>query len=250
MDWILRRVFTTLVKRSLGRLLKHQPDLDRVDVQLKAGKVIQLRSVLLNCDYLSEQLAFAGVEVTAGFVSRIELSVEWPSPTTSFGVQVELGEVLLTLRPAPGGPSRAPVQLDEPDDPDGLGSDEESELGATGVLTGQQTLTSWLEGIARKLRVVVVDSTIRFEVPGADGAGEDALVFHADRIEYRNSEDVGGVVAEDGAADGAVKSITFGRVAVEVEQGAGAGEGGGAQGRMCAMSVEEGAVRWSRQAGE
>lgn len=61
MDWILRRVFTTLVKRYLGRVLKSQPDLDQVDVQLRTGKVVQLRSVLLNCDYLSEQLVSGGV---------------------------------------------------------------------------------------------------------------------------------------------------------------------------------------------
>lgn len=54
-DWALKRVFKFLLKRHLGRLLRSEVDLEQLDVQLGRG-TLELRSVLLNCDSLNEQL--------------------------------------------------------------------------------------------------------------------------------------------------------------------------------------------------
>lgn len=54
-DWALKRVARFLLKRHLGRLLPGDLDLDSLDVALGAGS-LELRSLLLDCDYLNAQL--------------------------------------------------------------------------------------------------------------------------------------------------------------------------------------------------
>jgi hypothetical protein len=54
-DWVLKRVLKTLLKKSIGRFLHTEPDLDQLDVQLSTG-TFELRNVLLNCDSVNAQL--------------------------------------------------------------------------------------------------------------------------------------------------------------------------------------------------
>jgi hypothetical protein len=54
-DWVLKRVLKTLLKKSIGRFLHSEPDLDQLDVQLSTG-TFELRNVLLNCDSVNAQL--------------------------------------------------------------------------------------------------------------------------------------------------------------------------------------------------
>lgn len=54
-NWGLKRVFKFVLKRSLGPFLKTEVDLDQLDVHLGTG-TLELRDVLLNCQYLNEQL--------------------------------------------------------------------------------------------------------------------------------------------------------------------------------------------------
>lgn len=54
-DWALRRVLKFVLKRSVGRYLQTELDLEQLDVQLGSGAV-ELRSVLLDCDRLNERL--------------------------------------------------------------------------------------------------------------------------------------------------------------------------------------------------
>lgn len=68
-DWALRRVLKFVLKRSLGRYLQTELDLDQLDVQLAAGAV-ELRSVLLNCDTISAALVRPGVRM-GGMAQRL-----------------------------------------------------------------------------------------------------------------------------------------------------------------------------------
>lgn len=54
-DWALKRVLKFLLKRSLGRYLRNELDLQQLDVQLGSG-TLELRDVLLNCDNINQQL--------------------------------------------------------------------------------------------------------------------------------------------------------------------------------------------------
>jgi hypothetical protein len=54
-DWALRRVLKFVLKRSLGRYLQTDLDLEQLDVQLGSGAV-ELRNALLNCDSINQRL--------------------------------------------------------------------------------------------------------------------------------------------------------------------------------------------------
>lgn len=54
-DWALKRVLKFVLKKSVGRFLHSEPDLEQLDVQLSSG-TFELRSVLINCQVLNEQL--------------------------------------------------------------------------------------------------------------------------------------------------------------------------------------------------
>lgn len=54
-DWALKRLAKFLLKRSLGRLLKSDVDLELLEVALGSGS-LALRNVLLDCDYINEIL--------------------------------------------------------------------------------------------------------------------------------------------------------------------------------------------------
>lgn len=55
LDWTLKRVLKFILKRTLGRYLKTEVDLDQIDVQLGKG-TLELQNVLLNCDNINQQL--------------------------------------------------------------------------------------------------------------------------------------------------------------------------------------------------
>jgi autophagy-related protein 2 len=54
-DWALKRVLKFVLKKSVGRFLHSEPDLEQLDVQLSSG-TFELRNVLLNCQAVNEQL--------------------------------------------------------------------------------------------------------------------------------------------------------------------------------------------------
>lgn len=51
----MKRVYKFLLKRLLGRLLVNEIDLEQLEVQLGAG-TLELRDLLLDTDYLNEQV--------------------------------------------------------------------------------------------------------------------------------------------------------------------------------------------------
>eukprot|EP00976_Prorocentrum_cordatum_P025283 513497-Prorocentrum_minimum.AAC.3 len=152
--WALNRIYKFVLKRLLGRILKNELDPEQLDVQLGNG-TIELRNLLLNCDYLSEQLVGAlnshserslvrifdmlgtsgcpprkrtqtnvnvyvvqaqlPAVVVAGEVGCARGIIPW----TALGSQscsVELEDVVLTLAPRPGAVRQTPISESTPGD--------------------------------------------------------------------------------------------------------------------------------------
>ena len=68
-DWALKRVLKFLLKKSVGRFLHSEPDLEQLDVQLSTG-TFELRNVLLNCKAVNDQLVSAPTAVAWGTQQR------------------------------------------------------------------------------------------------------------------------------------------------------------------------------------
>ncbi|KAK3276418.1 hypothetical protein CYMTET_15502 [Cymbomonas tetramitiformis] len=97
--WALKRLYKFVLKQLLGRVLKNELDLDQLDVALGSGTV-ELRNLVLDCDYLSEQLAELPIIVVTGEVSTVKASIPW----TALGSQscvIELGDLYLRIAPRP-----------------------------------------------------------------------------------------------------------------------------------------------------
>ncbi len=62
-DWALKRVLKFILKRSVGRFLQNEVDLDQLDVQLGTG-TLELRDVLLHCDNINQHLVRASILCT------------------------------------------------------------------------------------------------------------------------------------------------------------------------------------------
>jgi hypothetical protein len=54
-DWILKRLLKFLLKRSLGKYLRTELDLEQLDVKLDSG-FVELKNVLLDCEALNADL--------------------------------------------------------------------------------------------------------------------------------------------------------------------------------------------------
>lgn len=57
-DWALKRVLKFVLKKSIGRYLQSEPDLEQLDVQLSTG-TFELRNVLLKCEAVNSELVRA-----------------------------------------------------------------------------------------------------------------------------------------------------------------------------------------------
>lgn len=64
-DWALKRVAKFLLKRSLGRVLKSEVDLELLEVALGTGS-LAMRRVLLDCDYINELLVCCALHSAPG----------------------------------------------------------------------------------------------------------------------------------------------------------------------------------------
>jgi hypothetical protein len=75
-DWVLKRLAKFLLKRTLGRLLHPDVDLDLLEVALGSGSLAMHR-VLLDCDRVNELLvraiAAAAEEARAASVPGVTL---------------------------------------------------------------------------------------------------------------------------------------------------------------------------------
>ncbi|KAK9805512.1 hypothetical protein WJX72_002557 [[Myrmecia] bisecta] len=180
-DWALKRVFKFLLKRHLGRLLRSEVDLEQLDVQLGTG-TLELRSVLLNCDHLNEQLGSSFWEITAGYVGSVKATI----PITSLhsdSCTAELDEVLITVKARmaaataqPSGHSAEPAELA------GAASSafEVDDLGLGGPATitdGVKLIAGGIEKVLQQLQLKAHRIAVRVELPNPNGReGPAALV--------------------------------------------------------------------------
>jgi autophagy-related protein 2 len=78
-DWALRRLLKFVIKRSLGRYLAAEPDLEQLDVQLATGS-FALRSVLLDTDAVSDALVRILLSALVPSACRYPLVLAGSSP--------------------------------------------------------------------------------------------------------------------------------------------------------------------------
>ncbi|GMH39389.1 hypothetical protein BSKO_07287 [Bryopsis sp. KO-2023] len=177
LDGISRRALLFVLKKWLSQLLKNEPDLDQVDARLREG-ILELREALLDCEYLNKLLAFSGLEVTAGFISRIEVQFNLATLTT----RVALEEVLLTVQPRSDGPSSPPPPTSHRDSDDSFAA-------AGDPAFEQNILSEFLNAFFKNLSVVVVGLKIRLENGELETEPPSAVVtVHGDRLVYGREE--------------------------------------------------------------
>ena len=92
-SWALRRVFRFALRRALGRALKNDLDVNQLDVALGAG-TLELRDLVLDCDYLTRQLGHESLRVEEGRVGWVRATIPWNALGTKSCV-VEVGDVVL-----------------------------------------------------------------------------------------------------------------------------------------------------------
>jgi autophagy-related protein 2 len=72
----MKRVYKFLLKRLLGRLLVNEIDLEQLEVQLGAG-TLELRDLLLDTEYLNEQVRSSLLCSKVHHVSNHLFDIEW-----------------------------------------------------------------------------------------------------------------------------------------------------------------------------
>ena len=97
-SWALRRVFRFALRRALGKALKNDIDVEQLDVALGAG-TLELRDLVLDCDYLTRQLGHESLRVEEGRVGWVRATIPWNALGTKSCV-VEIGDVDLVVTPA------------------------------------------------------------------------------------------------------------------------------------------------------
>ncbi|KAK9836947.1 hypothetical protein WJX81_001853 [Elliptochloris bilobata] len=187
-DWLLKRAFKFLLKRNLGCLLRNEVDLDMLNVALGRG-TLELRSALLNTEYLNAQLGSAYWEVVAGYVGALSAEI----PLTSLGsdpVSLRVEEALITAA----------------------------------VVDGVRLIAGGIEDVLQRLRIQVRQVILRIELPGREGsAGPPSLVvLRLDQLSYSGcaAPSADPAAAAD-AAEGSTsvrlqKQITFSGLTVEL----------------------------------
>ena len=96
-SWALRRVFRFALRRALGKALKNDIDVEQLDVALGAG-TLELRDLVLDCDYLTRQLGHESLRVEEGRVGWVRATIPWNALGTKSCV-VEIGDVDLVVTP-------------------------------------------------------------------------------------------------------------------------------------------------------
>ena len=87
-DWVLKRLAKFLLKRTLGRLLHPDVDLDLLEVALGSGSLAMHR-VLLDCDRVNELLVCVSAAEATGRVMVLTISVAFSGLRQLVDVDIE-----------------------------------------------------------------------------------------------------------------------------------------------------------------
>ena len=174
-SWALRRVFRFALRRALGRALKNDLDVNQLDVALGAG-TLELRDLVLDCDYLTRQLGHESLRVEEGRVGWVRATIPWNALGTKSCV-VEVGDVDLVLAPRedpivprPGARRKRRGRTGRRG-ADATGDATGSTGGSspqTGIIDdGVQLISKALENVLKGLRARAVDVTVRVDARSA-----------------------------------------------------------------------------------
>eukprot|EP00191_Tetraselmis_sp_GSL018_P024413 CAMPEP_0177623850 /NCGR_PEP_ID=MMETSP0419_2-20121207/29141_1 /TAXON_ID=582737 /ORGANISM="Tetraselmis sp., Strain GSL018" /LENGTH=1756 /DNA_ID=CAMNT_0019124467 /DNA_START=418 /DNA_END=5689 /DNA_ORIENTATION=+ len=181
-DWAVKRFLKFLLKRNIGRLLKNEVDVRKLEVQLGSG-LVQMSDVLLNCEFLNENLELPGWELTRGYLGSLRATVPYAALATE-SCCLEADECLLVVRPAAEGGPAVPPRRGPP--AAGAPAVDVAELAAEALSTGAQLLAGSIEHILQLLEVRVTNLKVRVEL--GRQAGAPALVLSVGAARYHSPE--------------------------------------------------------------
>ena len=232
-SWALARLLKVALKRNLKHVFATEIDVDQLEV---GGGALALRELVLSLDWLNAQLAGSDWEATAGFVGSVVLRLPLAS-LASLSCQVELSDVLLTLRPSAATPAPAwPASAAAAAGPGDGAAWPAAEPGQqdVAVAEGIRIVAAGLEAMLHRLRASISRLAVRLEVPlaagsgsGGDGGGPTAVhvaTLQLDQLDYRPAaeaeEGVGSGTEPDGGGVRVHKSIAFSGLTLQLQPAA------------------------------
>ena len=233
-SWALRRVFRFALRRALGRALKNDLDVNQLDVALGAG-TLELRDLVLDCDYLTRQLGHESLRVEEGRVGWVRATIPWNALGTKSCV-VEVGDVDLVLAPRedpivprPGARRKRRGRTGRRG-ADATGDATGSTGGSspqTGIIDdGVQLISKALENVLKGLRARAVDVTVRVDARSArakaaePGVPSPSILARFRELDFRDDGADG-----EGVATTREKVVSVEGLEVDVVEDAVRGEG-------------------------
>eukprot|EP00897_Mesotaenium_endlicherianum_P008334 jgi/Mesen1/7529/ME000391S06767 len=203
-SWAMKRVYKFVLKRVLGRLLRGELDLDKLDVQLGAGTV-ELKDLELNTDYLNDQLQETAVELLGGYIGTIRATIPW-SGITKQSCLVVLEDLEVYVGPRQVAPllsdSSASLADNEagfaPSWPRGNPDDDDDGVDTAAGNFDNANGVDGVDDLGRDVRNNIHDNDIDSRDPNNLGGDDD------DSDDDHNSEGGAGGAAGGGAAYGGV----------------------------------------------
>ncbi|KFM28316.1 Autophagy-related protein 2-like protein A [Auxenochlorella protothecoides] len=180
--WALKRLLKFVLKRNLKQWIATEIDLDQVEVQLGQGS-LELREVLLNVDYINQQLDHTHWEVVTAFVGCIRAYIPLASLYQD-SCSIQLVDVFLTVQPraqpgpAPHAPGAAPGTPRPP-----------PPAPADGVSDGIRIIAGGLESLVQRLQVQASNIVGRVLLPSQHSSTPPALlVLTLEQLSYTGAE--------------------------------------------------------------
>ena len=206
-------MFRFALRRALGKALKNDIDVEQLDVALGAG-TLELRDLVLDCDYLTRQLGHESLRVEEGRVGWVRATIPWNALGTKSCV-VEIGDVDLVVTPRDDSPARRPGTprarrhrtrgargADATRDANEHGSPNgASNPRANIVDDGVRLISKALENVLKGLEAHAVDVTVRIDAlshrarTGSTSTPAPSILARFKTLDFRDDAVDGGVAA-------------------------------------------------------
>ncbi|KAJ2959641.1 hypothetical protein NQZ79_g4914 [Umbelopsis isabellina] len=108
---IQKRLYKFLLRKSIGRFLAQELDLENFDVELINGS-IEMRDLDLNLEVLNELISETPFTITEGYIGGITASLPW-SNFWSGDIVLEMRGLRITLKPELNKPKKDKQKMDE-----------------------------------------------------------------------------------------------------------------------------------------
>jgi autophagy-related protein 2 len=163
-DPALRRLYKFVVKRLIGQYLVDELDMDQLNVSMRSG-TIELNDLDLNPEAICGSLPAIPCKMVRGSIGTAKVTVCYQQILEE-SVAIELRDVELVFHPF-----EARVQADAPSKStaESPAEDESANAATTepdaNCKEGLDFLASWIDQISSKIRLSVVNMSIRCEDP-------------------------------------------------------------------------------------